>query len=167
MKGVKRFAKTVDVALGTVVTPCKRWTSPAETARAGLCAKRAVAAKNSLSRAKSRPHRRCGRQSHRRASVTEKSANCARSARIFRSSGPADRPRLKSLPQCADLLREEGQRDLGRLDLRVPHLLPFETEPAVIAGGLEEPRAFLRRELAAAKEDVVGLAMAAHQCVCR
>src|SRR3984885_11320119 len=85
MKGVKRFAKTVDVALGTAATPCKRRTSPAGTARAGVWANHAGTAKNSLPRAEKRPYSRCDGHSRRFARAETKSQPSRRFFRLFES----------------------------------------------------------------------------------
>ena len=85
MKGVKRFAKTVDVALGTAVTPCKRRTSPAGTARAGVWANRAGTAKNSLLRAENRPYSRCDGHSRRFARADTKCQPSRRSCALLRT----------------------------------------------------------------------------------
>ncbi len=98
MKGVKRFAKTVDVALGTVVTPCKRRTSPAGTARAGVCANHAGTANNSLPPAKSCPHRRCDGHSRRLTHASAKSQRNLLFCAVPRSDWAGSCLLLKALP---------------------------------------------------------------------
>ena len=67
------------------------------------------------------------------------------------------------------ILRPEGaQQRQGHVwirKLRMPHLFPFEAQPTVIPGLFEQVNELVNREFTPTKEDVIRVAMPAHQSV--
>lgn len=63
------------------------------------------------------------------------------------------------LPKLTELLREQSDSDFGDFNLWVPHLFPFQAEPAGVVIGQETAQTFASWKLTAAEQRVVGVLM--------
>src|SRR5690606_8067065 len=70
---------------------------------------------------------------------------------------------LGSLPNVTHRRDELWKGDLGIFNVRMPHLLPLETQPPLVAALLQKTSALERRELARPEKHIVRRSMPAHQ----
>ena len=67
--------------------------------------------------------------------------------------------------EALDLPGKHRKRQFWRLKFRMPHLFPLVAVPAVVSSVVEQLEAVENGEFTASEKHVVGVTMAAHQCM--